>query len=236
MTTSIAIPSPSLPSLPSPATTAAATGTTASSGSGSALSTLSGNFNDFLSLLMTQLKNQDPTSPTDTNRFTTELVQFTGVQQQINTNSSLTSLIQLTQGGEVLQASSIVGKPVQVTSDHLALQNGTGGVAFTTAASEPVSIGVYNDSGTQLRSATVTSAAGANTWTWDGKNDQGQQLADGSYKVVVTTPDASGTAQAVPFTVSGTATGVERNGTALTVQMGALGVDLSAVQSVQGGT
>ena len=236
MTDSITIPTPSLPSLPNPVTTAAATATTATSGSGSALSTLSGNFNDFLSLLMTQLQNQDPTSPTDTSEFTSELVQFTGVQQQINTNARLTSLIQLTQGGEVLQASSIVGKPVQVTSDHLALQNGTGGVAFTTAASEPVSISVYNDSGTQLQSTTVTSTAGANTWTWNGQNSQGQQLADGSYKVVVTTPDASGTAQAVPFTVSGTATGVERNGTALTVQMGALGVDLSAVQSVQGGT
>lgn len=233
MTTATTIPAPSLPSLPNAAT--AATAKAATTTGGSALSTLSGNFNDFLSLLMTQLKNQDPTSPTDTNQFTTELVQFTGVQQQINTNTSLTSLIQLTQGGEVLQASSLVGKPVQVTSDHLALQNGKGGVAFTTAASEPVSIGVYAESGAQLRSVTMTSSAGANGWTWDGKNDQGQQLADGSYKVVVTTRDASGAAQAVPFTVSGTATGVQRNGTALTLQLGALGVDLSAVQSVQGG-
>ncbi len=235
MTTTSTLPAPSLPSLPNAATTAAPTAATGSTGSGSALSTLSGNFNDFLSLLMTQLKNQDPTSPTDTNQFTTELVQFSSVQQQINTNASLTKLIQLTQGGEVLQASSLVGKPVQVTSDHLALQGGTGGVAFTTAASEPVSIAVYADSGAQLRSASVTSTAGANSWTWDGKNGQGQQLADGSYKVVVTTSDASGSAQPVPFTVSGTATGVQRNGTALTLQLGALGVDLSAVQSVQGG-
>jgi len=235
MTAITTIPTPSLPSLPTAATTGAATAAASTTGTGNALSTLSGNFNNFLSLLMTQLKNQDPTSPTDTNQFTTELVQFTGVQQQITTNTSLTSLIQLTQGGEVLQASSMIGKPVQVTSDHLALQSGKGGLAFTTAASEPVSIGVYTDSGTQLRSATVTSTAGANSWTWDGKNDQGQQLADGSYKVIVTTPDASGAAQAVPFTVSGTATGVQRNGTALTLQLGALGVDLSAVQAVQGG-
>ena len=64
---------------------------------GLALTALSGNFGDFLKLLMTQLQHQDPTSPLDTNQFTSELVQFSAVEQQINTNTSLTKLIQLTQ-------------------------------------------------------------------------------------------------------------------------------------------
>ena len=75
-----------------------------------ALNSLSANFGDFLKLLMTQLQNQDPTSPLDTNQFTSELVQFSSVEQQINTNTSLTQLIQLTQAGEVMQASSMTGK------------------------------------------------------------------------------------------------------------------------------
>ena len=87
---------------------------------------LSSNFNDFLSMLMTQLQNQDPTSPMDTNQFTSELVQFSSVEQQINTNTSLTQLIQLTQAGEVMQASAMTGKQVTVSSDHVPLQNGTG--------------------------------------------------------------------------------------------------------------
>ena len=75
------------------ATTAAASSTAASQTGSTALNSLSANFGDFLKLLMTQLQNQDPTSPLDTNQFTSELVAFSGVEQQINTNTSLTQLI-----------------------------------------------------------------------------------------------------------------------------------------------
>ena len=73
------------------------TSSSTSSSSSSALSSLDSNFQDFLSMLMTQLQNQDPTSPMDTNEFTSELVQFSSVEQQINTNSNLEQLITLTQ-------------------------------------------------------------------------------------------------------------------------------------------
>src|SRR6185312_5424233 len=83
------------------ASTPAASGSAATTGNtgSSALGSLSGNFGNFLQMLMTQLQNQDPTSPLDTNAFTSELVQFSSVEQQINTNTSLTQLIQLTQAG-----------------------------------------------------------------------------------------------------------------------------------------
>ena len=126
--------------------TAAAQAATASSGTTSASTTtgnnamqsLSSNFSNFLTMLMTQLKNQDPSSPMDTNQFTTELVQFSSVEQQINTNTSLTQLIQLTQAGEVMQGSNMVGKQVTVQSDHVPLQNGKGTVTFTAPSAEPV--------------------------------------------------------------------------------------------------
>src|SRR5665213_3159407 len=94
------------------ATAASSAASSAASGAAAAtnpLVALSSNFNDFLQMLMTQLQNQDPTSPMDTNAFTTELVQFSGVEQQINTNSSLTHLIQLTQAGETMQGTSMSG-------------------------------------------------------------------------------------------------------------------------------
>src|SRR3954454_22970179 len=86
--------------------------------------TLTSNFNDFLKLLMTQLQNQDPTSPMDTNAFTSQLVQYASVQQQISANTNLTTLIQATQSNTMLQAGALVGRTVQVSSDHLPLQNG----------------------------------------------------------------------------------------------------------------
>ena len=201
-----------------------------------ALGKLSGSFNDFLKLLMTQLQNQDPTAPMDTNAFTSQLVQFSSVEQQINTNSSLTKLIEATQGGSVLQAAGMVGKSVQVTSDHLALQGGKAGVAFVLSVPQQITVSVANEAGTVLRTAAVSGASGANAWTWDGKDGSGRTLPDGSYRVAVTGLDGSGAAQAVPFTVGGTATGVTRGNGALQVQMGALSVDLSQVQSVGGGT
>src|SRR5580658_5675783 len=74
-----------------------------------ALQSLGTNFTEFLNLLMTQLQNQDPTAPMDSSQFTTELVQFTGVQQQVAANSSLTQLISMQQTSQVLQSSSLVG-------------------------------------------------------------------------------------------------------------------------------
>src|ERR1700678_2186801 len=130
--------------------TAPASSTAAPSSSTSALSSLSSNFGDFLNLLMTQLQNQDPTSPLDSNQFTSELVQFSSVEQQINTNTSLTQLIQLTQGGEVMQASAMTGKQVTVQSTQVPLQSGQGTINFTAPGAEPVAIAIYNSSGAQL--------------------------------------------------------------------------------------
>ena len=66
---------------------------TATNSTDPALKQLSGNFSTFLNLLTTQLKNQDPTSPMDTNQFTQQLVMYSQVEQQIQSNSNLKTLI-----------------------------------------------------------------------------------------------------------------------------------------------
>lgn len=205
---------------------------TSGSGSNSSLAGLSSNFGDFLNLLMTQLQNQDPTSPLDTNQFTSELVQFSSVEQQIQTNSSLTQLIQLTQAGEIMQSSAMLGRQVTVNSDHVPLQDGKGTVQFTAPAAEPVAIAVYNDSGVKIRDASVSAVKGSNTWTWDGTDNTGKTVADGSYLVTVDGAGSDGDTTALPFTVTGTATGVQSQNNAVQLQLGALTVGFDAVQSV----
>lgn len=200
----------------------------------SALGSLSDNFSSFLSLLMTQLQNQDPTSPLDSNQFTSELVQFTSVQQQIDTNSDLTQLIQLTQASQIEQSSSMIGKPVTVTSSQLSLQDGTAAINFNTTSAEPIGIAVYNASGVQVQTASLTSSAGANTWTWDGKNANGTTMPDGAYTVTVNAVGVNGATSAVPFTVTGTATAVQNNSGTVDLQMGGLTLPFSAVDSVGG--
>lgn len=199
-----------------------------------ALSALSGNFQDFLGMLMTQLQNQDPSSPLDSNQFTQELVSFSGVEQQINTNNSLTQLIQLTQSGEVMQAASMTGKQVEVTSNQIPLQNSTGSVQFNATTAEPVAIAISNSSGQVVDTATVNAQAGQNNWTWNGTSSAGTQLPDGAYNVAVYGSDASGNTSAIPFTVGGTVTGTTNSGSnGMQLQLGALSVGFGAVQSMQ---
>lgn len=221
------------------ATSNSSTSTSSSSSTGSsaisgnnALTALSSNFGDFLNMLMTQLQNQDPTDPLDTNQFTSELVQFSGVEQQINTNNSLTQLIQLTQSGEVMQGTTTAGKQVTVTSNEIPLQNGSGSVSFTATASQPVAISIYNSAGQDVRDAVITANAGSNTWTWNGEDNSGNQLGDGAYKIAVVGANADGTTAALPFTVTGTATGVQSTSNGVQLDLGALPVSFSAVQSV----
>lgn len=204
----------------------------AAAAGGTAIKALSGNLQDFLGLLMTQLKNQDPTSPLDTNQFTSQLVEFASVEQQINQNSSLTKLIELTQGNAVLQSSAMVGKQVEIDSDRLALQAGQAALSFSTAAVQPVRVSVLNEAGVAVREADLTSKAGANTWKWDGRDDSGRQLPDGAYRVAVTTAGSDAPAQALPFSVLATATGVQRADSGMQLQLGALSVNMSAVRSV----
>ena len=216
-----------------------ATSSTATTTSGSAATTaanplvaLSGNFNDFLQMLMTQLQNQSPTAPMDTDTFTSELVQFSGVEQQINTNGSLTQLIQLTQAGETMQGTSMTGKQVTVDSSQIALQNGSGTLNFNDPTAGPVAIAITNSSGQQVYGTTLTSTAGNNTWSWNGQNNAGTQLPDGAYNAAVVSGNANGTTSTLPFTVTGTATGVQSLSSGMQLDIGGLTVPFSAVQSV----
>ncbi len=207
--------------------------TAATNTSAPSLSKLSGNFDDFLKLLMTQLRNQDPTSPMDTNQFTTQLVQFSSVEQQINTNGSLSKLISLQQGNEVLQSSALIGKTVQIKSDHVGLQSSGADVQFTSPSAGPVTISIATDAGIGVRQVTLASGAGANTWHWDGLDDNGRAVAPASYAIGVKSGESASAGSAMAFTTSGVATSVQRAGDGFAVSVAGQAVPLSAVQSIQ---
>ena len=196
------------------------------------LSSLSSNLNNFLNLLMTQLKNQDPTTPTDTSQFTTQLVQFASVEQQINIDNGVQSLIQLTQSNAVLQASSLVGKTVTATSTQISLQNGSGSIQFATPAAEPVTVTVKDASGATVAQTSLTSVAGPNSWTWNGADSSCAKRPDGAYTVSVMGGTAGTTPAAIPVTLTGAVTGVSVANHTQQVMVGALMLPISAIQSV----
>src|SRR5271163_1212351 len=110
-----------------PVNSAATAATSASSASSTAssnpLNKLSSDFNDFLQLLTTQLQNQDPLSPMDSTQFTAQLVAFTGVEQQIGTNSKLDTLIGIDQGSQLTDAANFIGDTVQAPSSSIWLDS-----------------------------------------------------------------------------------------------------------------
>lgn len=217
---------------PASSTASSSSSGSATSGSTGALGALSSNYNDFLTMLTTQLQNQDPTSPMDSSQFTSELVQFSSVEQQINTNTSLGQLIQLTQAGDLTQASSMLGSQVSATSSQLPLQNGKASLSFTAPAAEPVAIAVYNSAGTQILDTAINATQGSNTWTWNGQDATGTTVPDGAYNVAVMGQGSTGTATALPFTVTGTATGVTSGTNSVSLALGALSVPFTSVTSV----
>ncbi len=213
--------------------TTATSGTAASSSAANPLASLTNNFQSFLSMLTTQLQNQDPTAPMDSSQFTTELVQFTGVEAQIQGNGSLTQLIQLAQGGAALQASQMIGKTVQVTSNQLSLQNGSATIDFTAPAAGPAAIAIYGTGGQKLFDTVVNATAGNNSYTWNGQTANGTQMPDGIYNVAVEGASSGGAPAALPFTVQGTVTGTQQGNGTVTLDLGALGVGLSSLAAVK---
>src|ERR1700733_5839225 len=113
--------------------TAATTSSTANSGSGTSAGSsltgvgsqsIAGNFQTFLTLLTTQLQNQDPTNPLDTNQFTQQLVEFAQVEQQLQSNSQLATLVSLQQTAQSSQALNFVGDTVTVNGNAAQLTDG----------------------------------------------------------------------------------------------------------------
>src|ERR1700712_3731419 len=202
----------------------------------SALSSIAGNFNSFLTMLTTQLQNQDPSSPMSSDTFTSELATFAGVQQQVNTNTNLSTLISLNQDSQVTADTSLVGEKATFTGTQMPLQSGKGSISFTTPSAEPIAIAITNASGNVVRTVQATSAAGSNNWDWDGKDDAGNTLADGAYGVAVETQDASGNTSGVAFSGTGTVTGVSKSTTGVSLQMGAESVDMTNVTSIVAAT
>ena len=207
--------------------------TTAPAASGSAAG-LAETFDNFLTLLTAQLKNQDPLSPLDTNQFTDQLVQFTNVEQAIKTNDKLDALIAL-QGANQLTASlGYIGKLVEVDGVGLGLNDGSATMVYDLSANAAaLSIEILDENGETVRHMSGPSSSGRHEVVWDGKDDAGADLPDGSYQFVVSATDAQGDSVALTQGSYGRVTGVEVIGGIVTLSLGGMKVTLSQVISVK---
>jgi flagellar basal-body rod modification protein FlgD len=191
-----------------------------------------GDFNTFLTLLTTQIKNQSPTDPLDTNQMTNQLVQFASVEQQIAMNQNLQRLISLEQTSQLTASAPLIGRRVEVASDQIVLQSGAGAMKLPPAGvSQTAQITITGTGNRIIRQETVTLGGGPTTWSWNGRDNSGASVADGAYKVSVMGIGGP-RPEALPVTTFGTVTGTERVGNDLQLLLGQLRVGFDKLLSV----
>ncbi|CAJ0699674.1 flagellar hook assembly protein FlgD [Ralstonia holmesii] len=188
--------------------------------------------NTFMKLLVAQLQNQDPLNPMDNSQMTSQLAQINtvnGIQQLNTTMSSM-----LTQNATT-QASSMIGRTVQVPTNNLTLASGAAnfGVSVPNGADDVV-VTITNAAGVAVRTVDLGQmAAGSGNYTWNGKDDKGNQLADGAYSIKVSATQGG-------KVVTGNALGIDKvagvtinNGTMQLVLASGGTAKLSDVASIQ---
>jgi flagellar basal-body rod modification protein FlgD len=178
----------------------------------------------FLTLLTTQLKNQDPLNPMDNAEMTSQLAQINMVDGITKLNTTLQSLVTNATESEALQAAELVGHGVLVPGTGLTLEKGValGGVEVCEAA-DKVKVTIKNGNGLVVRTLDLgASEAGSQIFQWDAKNDAGETVADGRYTVSVSASRGEGTVVADALEL-GVVSSVARTSQGAQLNVGTLG-------------
>src|SRR5580704_4213615 len=199
---------------------------------GTSAASVAQNYTTFLKMLTTQLRNQDPLNPVDTNQFTQELVMFSQVEQQLQTNSQIGTLISVEQANQATAALSFVGKMVTFNTPTAQLTNGQATWNVVSGSPATANVAIQNANGQTVYSGTVPLNAGSNPFAWNGQSNNGTQLPDGAYTLSVTATNANG--QTVPVTTqaSGTVSAVDVTKTPPELTVGNQNYKLSQIASI----
>ena len=185
-------------------------GSSSSSGSGLTTSSqgIADNFQTFLTLLTTQLQNQNPLDPLDTNQFTQQLVQFAGVEQQLKSNDQLKSLIEIEKSAQSTQALVYVGNTVAVDGSKTQFdKSATWNLVSPQATSATITI--TSSTGQTAYSGNFSLKQGNASFVWDGKGNDGTQWPAGTYTLTATGKDSSGKDLAISTEVQGVVDSVD---------------------------
>ncbi|PVX30279.1 flagellar hook assembly protein FlgD [Sphingomonas pokkalii] len=164
--------------------------------SNAATSKLTADFNLFLKLLTTQMQNQDPMNPTDSSQYTQQLVQYSQVEQSIQQNKTLTTMLSTMNMQSLTQNSSMIGQTVEIDSDMAAVSASrpaqwnwiaTNSVTGMTAT-------ILDSKGNKVDTRTFEATGTSGTFSWDGTTKDGKKLDPGIYRVALSGVNAAGAA------------------------------------------
>ncbi len=212
---------------------------TAATGSASSTSKSGGladNFQAFLTLLTSQLKNQNPLDPLDTNEFTRELVQFASVEQQIKSNQNLEALVKAANASAAASAVSYIGTSVTASGAAADLKDGTASWAYKLdEAAAQATITIRDADGNVAFTETKPLPAGAGTYQWKGRTGTGETAPAGRYQITIDARDAAGKSVKATTEVAGKVDGVDLSGAEPVLLVGSRRVPLAGITSVRTG-
>lgn len=195
-------------------------------------------FDNFLTLLTTQLQNQDPLSPMDSNQFTEQLVHFTNVEQSIAQTEKLEELISLSGFNRTAQAVGFIGKQVETEGSFLQI-DGSGTAATMSydlpRATRETRIAIVSPDGRLVRTLPGETTAGSHTLSWDGRDSQGNALPAGVYDVFVTAMDRDNATVEATTRSLGRVTGVRTEDGQTLLDIGGSQLPLDRVLAIRDG-
>lgn len=210
------------------------------SAAGQSADKLGTDYNDFLTMLTTQLQNQDPLSPTDTNEFTSQLVSFTQVEQTIATNQNLEALLELQsisqQNNEATILINYLGKTIGSNLSIAGLKDGEASWDMEVGATaDTVTYEVYDDLGNKVYSEDDPDglSSGSQTFTWDGTTTGGGTAPEGAYYLVATATTDGGSTADITYNFKGIAKSAETVNGVPVLMVDGLPIGLANIISVE---
>lgn len=191
---------------------------------------LAEDFSQFLQLLTTQLQNQDPLSPMDSTEFTNQLVQFSQVEQQINSNQKLDNLVNLQLASISSVALGYVGLDISYVSSDINYEGKPVQINYALGSEATTAkVNIYDEADTLVYSSDAPKNAGTNTFTWNGIKTNGDPVGNGTYTVKIDALDKDDQAIENSTVVTGTVRGIETQNGIVYVLVGDRAVALSSI-------
>jgi flagellar basal-body rod modification protein FlgD len=191
------------------------------------------NFDTFLQLLTTQLKNQNPLDPLDTNAFTQQLVQFSSVEQQLKTNEFLSALVQANANSVNTNAVNYIGKTISASGTRSELIAGKAIWNFKLDDAAMTSVTIKNADGAVVYTQQGQLQAGSGVFEWDGKMSNGMPAPNGTYSIQMVGLNQEGKNVPISTEFTGTVTGIDFTGTEPVLLIGSTRVNISGVTSIR---
>lgn len=215
------------------ATTGSVSASGASASSSSAKTALDNNYELFLSILTTQIQNQDPLDPMDSSKYTEQLVQYSSVEQQIKTNDQLGGMLQIMAASTASSYVSYLGTSVVASGATTQLQSGEANWTYNAEEGGEALVEIRNSMGAVVYQGKETLSQGKNSYTWDGRTSAGSTAPDGQYSIdLVQVDDKGQPVRQVQTEVKGVVEGVEFTGSGALLTVGGAKIPASAVISV----